>query len=632
MDDVPENNMAASGNPRPARYLPIGDYGLISDCHSTALISREGSIDWACLRRFDAGSVFARLLDHDRGGFFSIRPQGTLEGVERRYLNDTMVLQTTLSTATGTLVLSDAFAMRSGGSTDPRGQLLRKLECVAGELDIEVRIEPRFDYGSTRPWLSEVGPGCWLAIGGDDALLVASDLDLFVDRSSPALECTVGMSDGDGAVVTAVSRAAHLVDHDEIDPGRVDDYLEETIDWWTTWSTDTESQGPHAATLSRSALVLKSLCCAPTGAIIAAPTTSLPEVPGGSANWDYRYCWVRDATLTLEALGEVGHHEVANGFRNFIMRSAAGQGDELQIAYGPYGGRRLTEFELDLEGWRGSQPVRIGNGAATQRQLDVFGHLLQAAHLWHEQRAPLTPDEWRFLVSVVNEAVEHRHDPDPGLWEMRGPPRHFVHSKVMIWVALDRGIALVRDHGLPTDVGVDLERWSAARDEMRSAVLTRGVDPGGGNLVQCFGSSQLDASLLKLPLVGFIEATDPTMVATVEAIQRELSTDDGFLRRYLNDADDVGAEHDGSEEGVFLLCTCWLVEVLALMGRHDEATELFGRLVATGNDLGLHSEEYDVEKRALLGNFPQAFTHLGLISAERRLREASGHAGRKVQT
>ena len=446
----------------PDRYRPIGDYGLISDCHSTALISSEGSIDWACLRRFDAGSAFARMLDHDRGGFFSIRPTATIERTERSYLGATMVLQTTMHTATGTLLITDAFAMRTGGATAPRSQLLRSVECLDGGLDVEVRIEPRFDYGATRPWLSDAGSKRWMGIGGDDALLVASDLNLGIDRASSALRCTVPMAEGDRAVVTALSRPAHRADPDEIDAGLVGEYLDETIGWWTAWAEVTRAQGPHADTLVRSALVLKSLCCAPTGAIIAAPTTSLPEVPGGSANWDYRYCWVRDATMALEALGEVGHHEVAAGFRNFIVRSAAGQGNELQIVYGAYGARRLTELELDLDGWRGSRPVRIGNGAVNQRQLDVYGHLLQAAHLWHERGTELTEDEWRFLVSVVNEAVAHRDDADSGLWEMRGPPRHFVHSKVMIWVALDRGIALVTDHGQPTDVGVDLDRWIAS--------------------------------------------------------------------------------------------------------------------------------------------------------------------------
>jgi GH15 family glucan-1,4-alpha-glucosidase len=367
--------------------------------------------------------------------------------------------------------------------------------------------------------------------------------------------------------------------------------------------------------------------------VIAAPTTSLPEIPGGGANWDYRFCWIRDATLTLEALSAVGHAEVAQGFRDFIMRSSAGRGDELQIMYGTYGERRLPEIALDLAGWRGSRPVRVGNGAATQLQLDAFGHLLDAAHLWHRRsvtdperhrRQPtvggIDDDEWRFLCSAVDAAAERRNDPDAGIWELRGPPQHYVHSKVMVWVALDRGVRLVEEHGLDSSHS-ELDAWKAARDEIRTAIETAGVHPVTGAFVQAFGSIEVDASLLKLPLVGFVDARDPRMLATVEAIERDLTDGpSGFLRRFRGDHN---AGVTSGDEGIFLLCSFWLVEVLALQGRHHDATELFERLLAVGNDLDLFAEEYHPGSGELLGNFPQAFTHLGIISAAQRLSECA---------
>ena len=371
--------------------------------------------------------------------------------------------------------------------------------------------------------------------------------------------------------------------------------------------------------------MLRSLCCEPSGALIAAPTTSLPEVPGGSANWDYRFCWVRDSALTLEALSRVGQLEVAERFRDFIRRSSSGHGAELQIMYGIYGERRLPELEADLEGWRCSSPVRYGNGAATQVQLDVYGHLLDAAFVWNAEHDDIDEDDWRFLRSVVDQAVARRNDPDAGLWEMRGPAREFVHSKVMVWVAIDRGIRLVEEHDLD---GVDLEAWRSARDEVRHAVETRGVDLDRGNFVQYFGSTELDASLLKLPLEGFVEPDDPRMLATVDAIQRDLGDERGFVRRYASDNTAGSGTLGGRQEGVFLLCSFWLVEVLALQGRLDEAVELFERLVEVGNDVGLFSEEYDVADGSMLGNFPQAFTHLGLIRAEERLAGLGAWDGR----
>jgi GH15 family glucan-1,4-alpha-glucosidase len=604
----------------PDTSLPISDYALISDCHSTALVSCDGSIDWACLRRFDSGSVFARMLDADRGGSFSIRPAEPIVERSRRYLPGTMVLETDLTTPSGTVRITDAFAMRTGGATHPRGQLLRTIEGIAGEVVVDVVIEPRFDYGSAHPWLRRHGPDCISAVAGNEGLVIHADVGLEIDIEGDRLVGSRTVRAGVKFAIATVAQEAHLLDPAAGAVAAVDDLLAETIDWWERWSRRTDARGPYRELLERSALVLKSLCCGPTGAIVAAPTTSLPEIPGGPANWDYRYCWVRDATLTLEALAEVGHHEVAQGFRDFIMRSSAGRGEELQIMYGAYGERRLPEIQLDLAGWRGSRPVRIGNAAAGQIQLDVYGHLLDAACQWHRRAGGIDPDEWTFLRSVANQAAASVDVADSGIWELRGEPRHYVHSKVMLWVALDRALVLYEQSGLDCDAD-DIARWRVARDAVRADVDRLGVDHERGNFVQHYDSVDVDASLLKLPLVGFVGADDPRMIATVAAIERDLAVaPHGFLRRFRGDRNG-GATH--RPEGVFLLCSFWLVEVLVLQGRVDDATALFERLTDLGNDVGLFAEEYDTVHAEMLGNFPQAFTHLGLISAARRLRHAA---------
>jgi len=600
------------------RYRAIGDYALLSDCHSTALVSCEGSIDWACLRRMDQESTFARILDHDRGGYFSIRPTQPIIERSRRYLPQTMVLETTLTTESGTITITDAFAMHTGGASEPRGELLRRVDGVTGTVEVEIVVEPKFDFGEVAPWLRVGDDGRVTAIGSDDALVMHADVEWGIDRVESRLLARQAVREGESINVVAVAQAAHRVDPSAADADCVKTHLDETIEWWRTWSKATTVEGPHADLVERSALVLKSLNCALTGAIIAAPTTSLPEIIGGTSNWDYRYCWVRDATLALQTLSIVGHDEMASGFRDFIMRSAAGHGAELQIMYSIFGERRIPELELDLEGWRGSRPVRIGNEAARQVQIDVYGHLLDAAHLWQAHAdSGIDPDEWRFLASVVERAIAHRELPDAGIWELRGDPRHYLHSKLMVWVALDCGISLVENYDVD---GVDLDHWKSVRDEVRTAIETSGLDPTGTHFVQHVGATTVDASLLKLALMRFVEPDDPRMVATVEAIRRELSCGpDGFIRRFATDSDSDD-DADADEEGVFLLCTFWLVEVLAMQGHQDEATDLFERVIATGNDLGLFAEQFDVGRGEMVGNFPQAFTHLGLIAADARLR------------
>ncbi|MGH8897923.1 MAG: glycoside hydrolase family 15 protein [Egibacteraceae bacterium] len=601
------------------RYPPIGDYALLADCFSSALVSRACSVDWACLRSFDAASVFGRLLDWERGGFFALTPVDQT-GVSRRYRNDSLVLETTVATSSGRARVLDAFAMRRGGSRRPRYQLLRVVEGLEGKVDFDVVIEPRFDYGELHPWLRHhADTGAWSAVGGDSALVLslACELDLVGPQARLVGRLSVGAGDRRGLSVEA--QLPHLLKPEPCPQKEIFRRLDETQAWWDRWASATRVDGPWDEAVRRSAVVLKGLTCAPTGAMIAAPTTSLPEDLGGERNWDYRYAWIRDSTLALAALSIVGHDEVARGFRDFLMRSAAGSAQDLQIMYGVTGRRSLPEIELDLDGYRGSRPVRVGNSAAKQVQHDMYGHILDTAHLWHRTHEELDPGEWRFLSQLVDAAADRWTAPDRGIWEIRGEPQHFTSSKVMLWVALDRGIKTAEEADF-----ADTSRlgwWRRVRDEIREAVDRRGVHPTDGHYVQAFGSTEVDAALLLLPTVGYCAATDERMVRTVEAIRRDLAVPpDGFLRRYR-----TSSNHDGlrGSEGTFLMCTFWLVDVLALQGRLDEASALFERLLTCGNDLGLYAEQYDPHTGELLGNFPQAFTHMALINSAHQLRGAS---------
>lgn len=605
--------------PHPA----IGDHALLADCHSSALVTRDGTIDWACLRRFDGASVFAAILDHDRGGHLALQARDVTER-SWRYVDGSLVLETTVTTATGTARVTDAFAMRTDGRANPEHLLLRVVDGVDGRVTFDVEVAPRFDYGAIRPWLRRHDDGCWTAIGGEEGLVVAADVALDGDLGEDVVTATFTVGEGERRRIALRASAAHLVDPTGTRVDLVDDHLDATVAWWQQWSgrTRVPSTDDRAMldAVRRSATVLKGLTCAPTGAIVAAPTTSLPEVVGGGRNWDYRYCWIRDSVLTIEALAMAGHPAVARDFRHFLLRSTAGSVEELQIMYGPYGASRLPEIELDLAGYRDSRPVRIGNGAAQQVQLDVYGHVLGATHVWQQGRDDRIDDEqWRLLAEAVEATIAHWQDTDHGLWEMRGEPRHFVESKVMCWVALDRGIRLAEQDGRD----VDLDRWRAERDRIRETVLREGLDPTGSHFVQSFGVEHTDASLLRLSAVGFIDADDPRMRATVEAVRDELAIDEDrtFLLRYDTERSADGLE---GEEATFLLCSFWLVEALALQGDTDEAQEMFDRLLAASNDLGLMAEEYDVASGELLGNFPQAFTHLGIIRSAFRIAQARG--------
>ena len=598
-------------------YPPIGDYAMIGDCHSVALVSRTGSIDWACPRRFDAGSCFARILDWEHGGHYSITPTDLSEPPTRSYVDGTMVLATTFRSGEGECVLYDCCTMRRGGASNPRREVLRIVEGVRGRVELRVHLVARFDYGQLKPWIRHHGHRLYSATGGDDALVICSDVDLKrVDDHD--LEAVFSVTEGQRVHFSVAGADPAAIDrqpHDPPTPAKLDERLQDTIKWWRRWHGQGELDGPYADACMRSALVLKALTNAPTGAIVAAPTTSLPEAIGHERNWDYRYSWVRDSQFTVRSLHELGFEKEADGFRRFVERSAAGSVENLQIMFGVGGEHRLPELELShLEGYKNSSPVRIGNAAAQQLQLDVFGYLLDLAWEWHEMGSSPDDDYWRFLLALVDAAAERWKEPDSGIWEMRGEPRHFIHSKAMCWVAVDRGLQLADDsmRRAPT------KRWKAARDEIRHELETEGFDADANTFRQSYGSTDVDASLLLLPNFGFVAYDDPRMIGTTDAVRRELDVGGGLLRRYKGDDSLAG------EEGTFLACSFWLVECLAHQGRIDEAGRVFERAAGTANDLGLFSEEVDIRDGSLLGNFPQGISHFSHVAAAVALTRKSG--------
>jgi GH15 family glucan-1,4-alpha-glucosidase len=601
-------------------YPPISDYALIGDCHAAALVSRAGSIDWCCLPRFDDGSCFGRILDWEKGGYCSISPNGDDFTTFRRYIEGTLVLETTLRTGGGEARLLDCFAMREGGKLEPYLQLLRVVEGVRGRVDLRLHIAPRFDYGALKPWLRHEGVRLFSAIGGDDALVIYSDAELELQGRH---DLTARFSVRAGERVRTAITYHDPAQLDRNRPSAHEDHeldrrLDATLDWWRGWSAQAQLDGPDGPGAVRSAITLKALTNAPTGAIIAAPTTSLPERPGGSRNWDYRFSWIRDSALSVRSLADIGCANEADAFRRFIQRSAAGAADSLQIMYGPGGERILPEVELThLEGYRGARPVRVGNGAAKQLQLDAYGELLDLSWRWYQRGHSIDDDYWRFLVDLVDTATERWKEPDRGIWEIRGEPQHFVHSKVLCWAAVDRGLRLAEGslRQAPT------RRWKAARKEIRAAIEGEGYDKERGIFVQAFGSQALDAGLLLLPSVDFVEYDDPRMIRTADAIWHELQQD-GLLLRYRVDQTDDGL---AGEEGVFLACSFWLAECLARQGRIEEARAVFDQATATSNDLGLFAEEWDQHACEMLGNFPQGLTHLSHIAAAVALAARQGY-------
>src|SRR4051795_2155674 len=582
----------------------ISDYALLSDCHGAALVAPDGAVEWCCLPRFDTGALFARMLDPDGGACTVQVVDGAVD--TRCYVEDTLVLESILRSEAGEARLYDF--MPFDDPIDPARDhraLVRIVEGVRGTLTVRFTVAPRFDYGEVTPWLRHHGRGVFAAIGGDDGLLCACDPGFEPDDGELRAELTVRQGDR-ARLLLAFRRPEEVEDPPEPpDLGRLDAALDRTVAAWRKWAS-----GSPAGT-RRSAIVLKALTYAPTGAMVAAATTSLPEARSGEERrtWDYRYTWIRDAVLATHCLTELGHDEEANAFRRFIERSAAGRADDLRVFYGVGGERRLAEQTVDhLRGWDGARPVRVGNAASSQLQLDAYGHLVQQSFNWAQLGHPPDDDYWRFLLELIDAAAECWSEPDRGLWEWRGEPRHFVHSKVLCWVALDRGLALAE-----TSLRKAPERrWKQAREEIREAVLDKGFDARRGTFVQAFGEQPLDAAVLRLPAYGFIAYDDERMVSTVEVIRSELD-DGGLIRRY--DADD-----GMPREGAFIACTFWLAQCLAGMGRADEAQAAFDRALRTASALGLFPEEADGETGEALGNFPQAFTHLAHIEASLALK------------
>ena len=598
---------------RTGEYPPLADYALIGDCHSAALVSRQGSIDWCCLPRFDSDSCFGRLLDWNNGGYFQICPAGRCSS-RREYLEKSLVLVTTFRSASGEARLIDFFAMRSGGRQRPRREIVRIIEGVSGTLRLNVRFVPRLDFGEVKPWVRPVSGGGYVAVGSNAGLVIFADAPLR-PGSDHDLEGVLEVNAesryhiGMQFLPPEESEHGHLA---EREVPRLEEHYQETLHWWREWSAKIRYQngGPPSGkatgtAVARSALVLKALCYAPTGAIIAAPTTSLPEEIGGERNWDYRFCWLRDSIFTVHALSNLGLQAEAAGMRRFIQRTASGNARELQVLYAVDGKRRLPEINLPkLDGWRGSRPVRIGNGAAQQFQADMYGLVVELSWRWSELGEQPDENYWGFLTAIVEVAIARRRQPDRGFWEVRSRPLHFVHSKVMCWAALDGGIALAERYNLPAP----LDQWREERDGMRQDIEKRGYDRKRGIFVRSYGRPDLDATLLLLPTVDFVAWDDERMVRTTEAIRRELSYD-GLVRRYT--------AKDGlrGTEGVFIACTFWLAECLARQRRLREAREAFDRACRCANDLGLFAEEFQPKRGEMLGNFPQGLTHLAHVSA-----------------
>jgi GH15 family glucan-1,4-alpha-glucosidase len=606
--------------------LPIGDYALLSDCRSAALVSRAGSVDWLCFPRFDAPAVFARILDDD-AGHFSIRPAGDFQA-SRAYADQTMALQTTFRSAAGTAVLTDAMAVGRNdrghdlGAGSP-GVLLRRVACTDGTVEIDVSYAPRPEYGLVQPILAAV-PGGVAARGGADRLLLSAPAGFQVDHATATARLRL----------VAGQEVGFALQHGRMgeppaaawDAGEITARLEDTLEGWRSWSAIHQTyEGPWRHLVHHSGRVLQALTFQPTGAIIAAPTTSLPETVGGGRNWDYRYTWVRDASLTMEALWVAACPDEAGKFFAFLADAAATQlqrGTDLQIMFGIGGEHDLSERELPhLAGWRASRPVRVGNGAWTQRQLDVYGELLGAAQRLVQQLGRLDPVTQQFLVAAADTAARRWPEQDQGIWEIRGEPRDFLYSKLSCWAALDRAIAIAPQLSAQDRV----EGWAAARDEIRAAILSRGWNDRAGAFTQAFGSEDLDASNLMLAITGFLPADDPRMKATIDATAARLTDERGLVYRYL--------AHDGlaGEEGTFLLCTFWLAHAQALAGELDQARATFERAVAAINDVGLLAEEIDGASGEMIGNFPQAFSHIGLVNAAWAITQAEDHAARHDQ-
>jgi GH15 family glucan-1,4-alpha-glucosidase len=595
--------------------LRIEDYAIIGDTATAALVGRDGSIDWFCAPRFDSPASFAALVGTEADGYWRIAPKespqpGTgapMLSSSRQYIHDTLVLETEFTTSTGTVRVTDCMPIHT-----PAPQIMRMVEGLTGRVEMRMDLVVRFGYGDIVPWVWQDN-GLLHFVAGPDGLCLWSPVHTHGQDLSSVAEFAIEAGQQTPFVLSYYF--SHTAPPHPVDAAYS---IAETTRWWKDWSALTTCpEGPWRDAVVRSAITLKALTYAPTGGIVAAVTTSLPETLGGSRNWDYRYCWLRDATLTLAALNAAGFHEEALSWRDWLLRAVAGEPSKLQIMYGPAGERSLTEAELEwLGGYEGAKPVRIGNQASTQYQLDVYGEVLGALH--ESRRFGMdTGPSWQLELMLLDFLENGWREPDDGIWEVRGPRRHFTHSKVMAWVAMDRAVKDVEEFGFEGPV----DRWKAIRDEIHAEVLEKGFDKERNTFTQYYGSDALDASVLMIPLVGFLPPKDPRVIGTVDAIQKNLSRD-GFILRY--DAETASAT-DGlvGREGAFLACSFWMVDNLEMIGRHDEAVQLFEQLLSLRNDVGLLAEEYDHVAKRQVGNFPQAFSHISLVNSAVNLSDPS---------
>ncbi|MGW1067009.1 glycoside hydrolase family 15 protein [Streptomyces aureus] len=578
----------------------IEDYALIGDEQTAALVGRDGSVDWLCLPRFDSAACFAALLGDEDNGHWRIAPEGADVCTRRAYRPDTLVLDTEWDTPEGSVRVTDLMPQREHAP-----DLVRVIEGLSGRVRMRSLLRLRFDYGSVVPWMRRAD-GHRVAVAGPDSVWLRSEPPVRTWGQDFRTHSEFTVEAGEKVAFVLTWHPSHRPRPPLCDPFEA---LETSVQDWRAWAARCRYDGPHRDAVVRSLITLKALTYAPTGGIVAAPTTSLPEEIGGVRNWDYRYCWLRDSTLTLSALLSAGYHEEAEAWRDWLLRAVAGDPAALQIMYGLSGERRLSEYEIPwLSGYADSSPVRVGNSAVEQLQLDVYGEVIDSLSLARRSGLPSRPHMWRVECAMMEFLRVAWRQPDEGIWEVRGPRRHFVYSKVMAWVAADRAVRTLEDD--PALEG-DIEAWRAMRDEVHREVCERGFDPVRNTFTQSYGSTELDASLLLIPRVGFLPPDDPRVVGTVDAVRAELAPDGFLVRRYS--AATTGIDGLPGDEGTFVVCSFWLADALHLTGRTQEARDLFERLIGLTNDLGLLSEEYDPVAGRQLGNFPQAFSHIGLV-------------------
>jgi GH15 family glucan-1,4-alpha-glucosidase len=593
----------------PAR---IEDYAIIGDCETAALVARDGSIDWLCWPRFDSGACFAALLGSPDNGRWVIAPAESSARSSRKYRGDTMILETTYETSDGAVDVID-FMPQRGNNAD----LVRMVVGKRGRMSMHTEIVFRFDYGSIVPWVTRLEDGGLRAVAGPDMLVLHTNVELHGEDLKTVGDFVVEA--GQTATFVLTWGPSHLEPPTAVDPKLA---LEDTEDFWTEWSSRCTYQGDWRDAVMRSLLTLKALTYRPTGGIVAAPTTSLPELIGGTRNWDYRFCWLRDATLTLLALMDAGYYDEAAAWRDWLLRAAAGSPSQVQIMYGLSGERHLREWDVPwLGGYEDSRPVRIGNAAHEQLQLDVYGEMMDALHQARLGGIPEPSEAWRLQRALTDHVANNWQLADHGIWEVRGPTQHFTHSKVMAWVAIDRSVKSAEKFNLDGPI----DEWRELRDTIHEEICRRAYNPDIGAFVQSYGSSNLDAATLLLPLVGFLPASDPRIRSTVECIERRLMVD-GFVLRYDSSKTDDGLPPG---EGAFLACSFWLADNYMLVGRHDDARALFERLLSLRNDLGLLAEEYDPRLGRQCGNFPQAFSHIALVDTAFNIGQAAAETAPK---